>query len=65
MASKLNGQPVFAFMNPLPTGSGCISSIVGYAPTYVSQLTYKVTFPFLNMVELSSQRPFENPSTTL
>ena len=41
MVSKLNGQPVFVFMDLLPT--------------YVSQLTYKVTSSFLNMVELSSQ----------
>ena len=55
MASKLNGQPVFVFMDPLSTVSECISSIVEYAPTYISQLTYKVTCLFLNMVELSSQ----------
>ena len=41
MASKLNGQPVFVFMDLLPT--------------YASQLTYKVTSSFLNMIELSSQ----------
>ena len=53
MASKLNGQPVFVFVNPLPTVFECM--YCRYASTYVLQLTYKVTFPFFNMVELSSQ----------
>ena len=51
MASKLNDQPVFVFMDTLLTVSECVSSIVRYAPTYGSQLQKHAVHEFSVQIE--------------